>query len=126
MNPKKELRLAYGLAIIFLFVGVLSYAAFPVKTIDKPIRIMFKSAGGKVLFDHKTHTDDSGYGIACNDCHHNLEEDETNPQTCGECHEPESEDEDIPKRSDAFHSQCIDCHQESEAGPQKCALCHAM
>ncbi|NQT10267.1 MAG: cytochrome c3 family protein [Desulfobacteraceae bacterium] len=121
MISNKELQIAYGLAIILLVVGVLSYAAFSAKAPDQPVRLMFKCVAGKILFDHKTHTVDS----SCSDCHHNLEEGETDPQTCGECHEPESQDEDVLNRADAFHTQCIGCHKE-EAGPEKCELCHVM
>ena len=32
MTPKRELQIAYGLIIVFLFVGFISYAAFPAKT----------------------------------------------------------------------------------------------
>ncbi|MBN1930979.1 MAG: cytochrome c3 family protein [Desulfobacterales bacterium] len=126
MTSKKELQVAYGLAIIFLVVGILSYAAFPAKAPDQPVRLMFEGVAGNVLFDHKTHTVDSGYGIACQDCHHNLEAGETNPESCGACHEIESGDEDVPKRSDAFHLQCIGCHKEGDAGPQECSGCHVM
>ncbi len=126
MTSNKELQIAYGLAIILLFVGVLSYAAFSAKPPEQPVRLMFKCIAGKVFFDHKTHTVESGYGISCSDCHHNLEEGETDPQACGECHEPESQDEDVPGRADAFHAQCIDCHKDAEAGPEKCASCHVM
>jgi len=145
MTPKKELRLAYALAIILFVVGVLSYAisAFSAKTPDSPIRLMFKGVAGKVLFDHKTHTQDSGYGIACGECHHHPEEDETALRACGDCHNlPETgtlppacaecheadeiEDSEVIKRVDAFHSQCINCHKEDEAGPEECASCHVM
>ena len=126
MASKKELLLALALALVLLVVGVVSYAAFPPKAPDQPVRLMFKGVAGKVLFTHKMHTSESGYDFACSDCHHNLEEGETDPQTCGECHEVESDDEDVPARTDAFHSQCIGCHQESEAGPEKCAACHVM
>lgn len=125
MNSNKELKLAYGLAIILLIVGVLSFAAFPAKSPDNPIRIMFKSAAGKVLFDHKTHRTADGYGISCADCHHTMEVGETEDvEACGDCHEPESDDEDFPKRSDAFHQQCIGCHEDFEAGPIECSACH--
>ena len=109
MKSNKELQIAYGLAIILLVVGVLSYTAFSAKAPEQPVRLMFKCVAGKILFDHKTHTDESGYSISC-----------------GECHEAKSEDEDMPSRSDAFHSQCIDCHKEGGAGPEKCASCHVM
>ena len=170
MTPKKELRLAYALAIILFVVGVLSYAiaAFSAKTPDSPIRLMFKGVAGKVLFDHKTHTQDAGYGISCGECHHHPGEDEdsgededpgededsgededpggnedairacgdchlftekedTLPESCAECHEAdEIEDSEVIKRVDAFHSQCINCHKENEAGPEECASCHVM
>lgn len=126
MTSKKELWVASGLTLILLIVGVISYAAFPEQAPEQPVRLMFKGVAGKVLFTHKMHASESGYDVACSDCHHNLEEGETDPQLCGECHEAESEDEDVPARTDAFHSQCISCHQQAEAGPEECASCHVM
>ena len=128
MALKKEQQFAYGLAIVLFVVGVISYAAFPAKTPEQPVRIMFDSLAGKVLFDHNTHTADSGYGLACADCHHNLEEGETEPPSCLECHEFESDDPEVPKRGDAFHQQCSNCHQEFEAGPKEkeCNSCHVL
>ncbi|MBL7178720.1 MAG: cytochrome c3 family protein [Desulfobacterales bacterium] len=149
MSPQKELKLAYGLAIVLLIVGVIGYAAAPAKTPDKPIRIMYKTVAGKVLFDHKTHIAESGYSLACKDCHHHpegsedegeeaeiqpcnychqaLAEGETFPKTCLDCHEAEElEDTEISNRPDAFHSQCEKCHKESGAGPEenRCSWCH--
>jgi hypothetical protein len=148
MTSKKELKLAYGLAIILLVLGVISYAAFPAKTPEEPVRIMYKIVAGKVLFDHKTHTSESGYGLSCNDCHHHPEDEdeslracgdchqipaegEAAPQACNDCHEPdEIEDTEITKRADAFHSQCEECHKESDIGPieddARCSWCHFM
>jgi len=145
MTPKKELQLAYGMVIILLVVGFLSYTAFPAKTPEEPVRIMYKVVAGKVLFDHKTHTSDTGYGISCKDCHHHPESDEEAalmacgdchqapkegaqvPQSCSDCHEPdEIEDAEMSKTSDAFHSQCESCHQDAGAGPEenRCSWCH--
>jgi len=145
MTPKRELQIAYCLTIILLIVGVLSYAAFPAKAPEQPVRLMFKCSAGKVLFDHKIHTSDSGYGFSCSDCHHHPEAEEdqedlracgdchslsekvetVNNQTCMECHELEDiEDSEVIIQSEAFHSQCIGCHQESEAGPEECESCH--
>ncbi len=149
MTPKRELQIAYSLIIVFLFVGFISYAAFPAKTPDEPVRLMYKTVAGKVLFDHKTHLSDSGYGLACQDCHHHpeepeeleealvacgnchkvLEEGKTFPDSCLDCHEAEDlEDSEVMKKSDAFHSQCESCHQEVEAGPEeeRCSWCHVM
>jgi len=129
MFSKKELKLAYGVAVCLLVIGVVSYAAFPQKEPEEPLRIMFTVAAGKVLFDHKTHTSVLGYGLSCEDCHHELLEDEgEEPQACWECHDPVEGDEDVPKRADAFHQQCGGCHEQYEAGPteNECSLCHVM
>ena len=126
MAFKREQRFAFILAAVLLVVGVVCYAAFPLKTPDRPIRIMFQAVNGKVLFDHKTHTSAAGYALSCADCHHTLEVGETDAQSCLECHEPQSEDPEVPKRSDAFHKQCINCHKEIEAGPTECNQCHVL
>jgi predicted CXXCH cytochrome family protein len=125
MTSKKSLKLAYGLAIYCLFVAVVSYAAFPINTPEKPVRIMYWGMAGNVLFDHNTHASVPGYGVNCSSCHHDLEGDDTGtPEACSACHDPAFGDEDMLKRADAFHAQCIGCHQDFGAGPEDCAGCH--
>ena len=141
MISKQKMKVVYGLMVYFLVVGVLCYAAFPVSPPEEPMRIMFKVTAGKVLFDHYSHTSESAYGLSCWDCHHNpLGDDEVFDEKaalapCGECHaadedatQPvEIEDTQIMNRTDAFHAQCINCHQEFEAaGPIECETCHIM
>lgn len=144
MFSKLELKLAYGLAVLLLVVGVLSYAAYPAKKVDEPIRLMFHATAGKVLFDHKTHTAPIGIGLSCYECHHHPEDDESALRACGDCHLPPSaaadanqvclechdtsdiEDSEVVAREEAFHIQCIDCHKQFEAGPVECAACHVM
>jgi len=143
MTAKNELQLAYGIAIVLLIIGILSFTAFSVKPPEEPVRIMFTPTAGKVLFTHKTHSELGGYGIDCYTCHHHPEYDEsalrpcgdchgqtqerTEPNTCRECHEEgELETENTPKRSDAFHDQCIGCHKENDAGPIECSECHVL
>ncbi len=128
MFSKKQLKLAYAVAVCLLVIGAISYAAFPIRAPEEPLRIMYKVTAGKVLFDHRTHTSDVGYGLSCQDCHHELEDEDQVPEACGECHDPVEGDEEIPKRADAFHQQCAGCHQDVEAGPkeQECALCHML
>jgi hypothetical protein len=129
MFSKKELMLAYALAACFLVVGVISYAAFPLKAPEEPLRLMFKVTAGDVLFDHKTHTSEFGYGLSCEDCHHELlDGDSDEPQLCEECHDPDEGDEEMPKLADAFHVQCTGCHQDFDSGPteKECALCHVL
>ncbi len=129
MFSKKELKLAYGVAVCLLVFGVVSYAAFPLKAPQEPLRMMFNVTAGKVLFDHKTHASEFGYGLSCEDCHHELlDGDSEEAQACGECHDPDEGDEEVPKRADAFHQQCAGCHEDYEAGPveKECTLCHTM
>ena len=129
MFTKKELRMAYALAVCLLVVGVASYAAFIPEAPEQPLRLMFKVTAGNVLFDHKTHTSEFGYGLSCVDCHHEIEdEEEEEAQSCSECHDPDEGDEEVPKRADAFHMQCAGCHEDFEAGPteKECAKCHVM
>jgi predicted CXXCH cytochrome family protein len=129
MFSKKELKLAYGLAVCFLVVGVISYAAFPLKPPDEPVRLFFKVTAGNVLFDHKIHASESGYGLSCQDCHHELTENEgERPQPCEACHDPTQGDEEMPKLADAFHKQCAGCHADFGAGPteKECSQCHVM
>lgn len=123
MEVKTERMIAYSLAAILLVVGVICYTAFAKKAPEQPIRIMFKNTGGNVLFDHKEHLSESGYGLSCADCHHDLENEGDKPASCGECHTADSDD--APKRSDAFHAQCKGCHSDG-GGPVDCAECHAM
>ena len=145
MTSNKELQLAYRLAIVLFVVGVLSFAAFPAKPPETPVRVVYKTNAGKVLFDHKTHADVAGYGAACVDCHHHPGGEEDTPMlacgachgkpdqmeavaaTCNECHDPDDYDlGEIMPRADAFHDQCITCHKDFEAGPVKCASCHVI
>ena len=122
---KQEYKRAYALAGVLLIVGLFSYVAFPAPTPEEPFRIMFRGTAGKVLFDHQTHTVDTGYGLSCEDCHHTLEDDDEE-YTCTGCHEPDLEEEDVPNQIDAFHLQCIGCHEQFDAGPIECETCHAM
>ena len=147
MTSKSELQLALRLTLILLVVGLFCFAAFPVTPPDRPVRIAYQTKAGKVIFDHKTHLSETGYGLNCNDCHHHPgegedeieahgscgachaepEEAERVSQSCNACHDPEDYDlEEMTARADAFHDQCISCHKDFEAGPVECAACHIM
>ena len=125
MNKTTKRKMAYGLVIILFLVGLICYAAFPVTTPEPPVRIMFQSTTGEVLFDHKEHAAESGYAIACMDCHHDIEDPDERPTPCEECHMKDS-DEDSPKLGDAFHTLCRGCHDDSGMGPVECFQCHTM
>ena len=55
MFSKKELMLAYGVTVFLLVIGAISYAAFPLKAPEEPLRLMYTVAAGNVLFNHKIH-----------------------------------------------------------------------
>ena len=144
MFSKNELKLAGAVAICLLVIGVISYAAFPLKAPDEPLRLMYTVAAGNVLFNHKVHAGVEGYGLACFDCHHHPPEDDSALIACGQCHLPPAEEVEVNEtcldchdesdfedtemltRGDAFHEQCITCHEDFEAGPVECTGCHAL
>lgn len=122
MTSKTEQNIGYVLAGVLFIVGLLCYTVFAKIPPQEPFRIMFTSTGGKVFFDHKTHFSESGYAFECDMCHHMLEGEGEKPVSCGECHLEDGED--TPKRSDALHTQCIGCHEDSGSGPVDCSACH--
>lgn len=140
MNSKKKLKISIILAAVLGLFSVVSYTVFPATKPDKPIRTMFKSIAGKVMFTHKNHFAESGHGVACTDCHHHYEEDETAFKPCGECHGAElgknvpsnclechkEMDEDHHPGKDQMDKACSECHTtpEGEAYPASCTECH--
>jgi hypothetical protein len=149
MTSKKHRMIMYGVAIQLLLIAIVCYAAFPIETPQEPIRLMYHTNAGKVLFDHQTHASVKGYALECSDCHHSHGGEEIEPVSCGLCHATESENKTFPqfcfdchgdaseienpdtmKRSDAFHKQCIQCHEQYGAGPQSgptyCSKCHVL
>lgn len=149
MTSKKHRMIVYGLAIHLVLVAIICYAAFPVTAPpDNPIRKIYYTNAGKVLFDHRAHNADTGFGIACMDCHHHPQDDDAAlvacsschtadvkegqvPDSCLDCHDAdEVSDAEYPNTSDAFHQQCIGCHEEFEKGPQpgseNCSQCHVL
>lgn len=161
MTSKKQLKLSIWIAAILLVVGTLIYIFTalaekkPHTDLEKtpPIRVLYDTTNGKVLFDHKTHTSETKYGLTCQDCHHHPPEDEEEAiRSCNFCHlynkektpypncllchdEEEIEGVKVNKRVDSTHSrgECIKCHREFGKGPghiefgketQECETCH--
>jgi hypothetical protein len=135
MTSKKHRLIVYGIAVQLLLVAIVCYAAFPVKKPQTPIRIMYETNAGKVLFDHQAHASQTGYGLDCFDCHHHPPDDKDSLMACSECHlakpeegkVPESclnchdasdvEDTEVPSHAVALHSACTECHLEFGKGP---------
>ena len=119
MTSQRDLKVALLIMIVLLVTGLVCYASFSSPSPENPVRLMLQNKGGKVLFTHMTHAD--SYGLICIDCHHHIEDDDI--YNCSECHE-ETGDEYLPSRADAFHAQCMGCHEDYGAGPVLCASCH--
>ncbi len=128
MKRKTESYIGFYAAAILFCVGVVCYAAFPKKNIERPVRIMFQTSGGGVLFSHDVHSDKENYGLDCADCHPAYNRDEAErPGSCTGCHNVENPDEGMLKRSDALHALCRGCHEEGGQGPaERCTDCHAL
>jgi hypothetical protein len=124
MEGKRETRFACVLGILLFLIGVVAYAALPENAPEQPIRMVLKNIGGNVLFDHKKHSVEDGYGIACKDCHHDMEDEKSKATACGECHKPAGEE--ALRRADALHKNCQGCHEEGGLGPVECNNCHLL
>lgn len=146
MSDKNERKLAYAIAVICLVVGIVCYAALPAKSPEVPVRVMYPCTGDDVLFDHATHSE--GYGLSCQDCHHEIaaeanpgqksaEQKEAAYAACGSCHTGDSSYTPALGKNGLFdhdtHSQyyglsCTDCHHmydpQSGTSPQNCNTCH--
>lgn len=103
-NSNKKDMLALKIAIGLLLVGVICYAAYPVKAPESPYRIHYSSIAGNVLFSHKAHNE--YYDISCETCHHHPFDDPV-IKGCGVCHQKTESLDDLP-------DECLDCHGEGE------------
>ena len=146
MATMKDRKRVYIIAGALLVVGAICYAAFPIKQPEQPIRLMFQAVSGNVLFHHKTHASQEGYGIDCFECHHHSGADETEIRSCKYCHPISQETDTAPQAcldchdqseiknsltissGDAFHMQCAGCHEDYGQGPkeQECSSCHVL
>ncbi len=141
-SKNNEVKLAYGMAVVLLIVGVICYAAGPAEEPEEPVRKVYRNMAGDVLFDHKAHTTesdcyvchhhgDSSEFMSCNECHKD-EMPKTEPSVCKDCH-PLSGNLYIHKEHhrlledepDAW--SCKDCHELKEGEtppPAACGECH--
>ena len=121
MTSQRDLKVAIFMMIIFMITGIVCYASFSPPVPDEPMRIMFQTKAGKVLFTHSVHSFD--YTSDCFECHHltSFPPD----YNCSECHFKEG-DVLMLSREDAFHDQCIKCHDDMGEGPVECDACHSL
>ncbi|MGE4551879.1 MAG: cytochrome c3 family protein [Desulfovibrionaceae bacterium] len=95
------------IAAVLLLVAVAGYLV-PSGHAEAPVRLLFDSAGGKVLFAHQDHA--KTYGVDCRRCHH-AGFDETSPRPCGDCHPAGFEAPFATEHQTRFKpDQCGQCH----------------
>lgn len=112
--------------IIIIICAVLGIYGYTLESSGNPIRVLFKTKGGPVVFDHRMHLED--YGFECASCHHELYTDEK-IWNCRKCHSKEVEEYQGICDDRAIHKQCIganciDCHKESGLDTDDCKSCH--
>jgi hypothetical protein len=140
------------IAIVAVLLGVLGVVGYltPASTEQVPTRFLFENAGGKVIFNHKAHTE--GYRIPCQECHHESDKPSQRPVACAACHAASFEEGFLAEhqknigeeycvrchhselgRSKFDHeghkgltSGCLDCHHDRsvEPEPTSCGKCH--
>jgi len=71
---------------------------------------------------------DKGFN-GCSDCHakKDMKKHEGTYSSCLKCHQVKKIKQLMPARMDAFHKQCLSCHQELKKGPfgeNSCNKCH--
>ncbi len=117
------------LTYIKLLLVVLVIAAFVplVHSQDDTFLLDHKELGEHqrplVEFNHKLHAEK----LDCTRCHHDFDAHLNNRggegQPCDSCHQKKAEDS-RPSLKDAFHIQCITCHETLKRGPVTCGECH--
>ncbi|MDY6969171.1 MAG: cytochrome c3 family protein [Spirochaetota bacterium] len=123
MNKEAESKILLGVIIILAIVGIIGYS---IGGSGSPIRVLFKTKGGPVVFDHKTHSEENGYGIKCDKCHHETEDEMV--YNCRSCHKPGTEYdsicEDKAPHKQCIGANCIECHKEEGMESDNCKQCH--
>jgi hypothetical protein len=141
MGSQKETKLAYGLAAILLIVGVVCYAAVPAEKPDEPVRKVYKSLGGDVMFDHQMHAQvddcaachhhgETGDYMSCAECHRSADAKTVAPE-CMACHPLTGDTYVFDEHHGVLETEpeawtCKDCHAlaEGEDIPASCSECH--
>ncbi len=111
--------------IIIIICAVLGIIGYSIGGSEEPLRVLFKTSGGPVVFDHNEHKE---YDIECDKCHHELDVDEE-IWNCRACHSKGIEDyqgicDERPIHKQCIGANCIDCHKENDIDTDDCKACH--
>ncbi len=113
-----------ALVLILSVTAAVGYVA-PSPAPGTPVRILLENKAGKVIFDHKIHAEN--YGLDCATCHHQRSLlSPTEIIRCSDCHNDNTAGDKMPGRTDAFHGQCMGCHEQMSGpwGKDACNQCH--
>ncbi|MDY6933889.1 MAG: cytochrome c3 family protein [Spirochaetota bacterium] len=126
MTEKYGEKLALAFIIILAIIGIIGYS---LQSSESPIRVLFKTKGGAVIFDHRAHLSENEYGIKCIECHHDIDDEtKANEKNCRSCHGPGKECdaicEDAPVHKQCIGNNCIECHNKQGMDAGECSLCH--
>ncbi len=113
--------------LIILILAVIGVIGYSIEESGSPVRVLFKTKGGNVIFSHKAHL--SEYEIGCKDCHHEIDSGKpVSKYDCRECHRAgtdyDSICDDRPIHKQCIGANCIDCHKEMGMDESDCGLCH--
>jgi c(7)-type cytochrome triheme protein len=122
--------------ILLVVLSIFACAAFVsgLSAYSEDIEFSGEKLRGPVSFPHEVHME----SYECLDCHHDMEDgenildegdlEEDNPDIlCSACHNAEAK----IKTQEAFHRQCMDCHNAGSmaaepTGPTLCGGCHIL
>jgi len=129
MENNRSNQGALLLLVASLLVGVVAFFFHEGKAPPRdPVRIVYESTGGLVIFDHAAHS--ARAKDNCMVCHHYDGDDEVK-ESCRDCHEAagipflhayHEKGEDFAD-DDAYQS-CMSCHEAGGMDPKNCRGCH--
>ncbi len=122
-------RAVYFLLLAALLVGAAAFYSRDAQAPpQEPVRVLYESKGGLVIFDHAAHS--TRLDGDCTVCHHE-DGDEEEKESCRACHE----ENEIPLMEtyhqkgedfldDDTYQSCVSCHEEGGRDPKNCRGCH--
>ncbi len=112
---------------VIIILGIIAVIGYNINGSGSPIRVLFKTKGGPVIFTHKAHSEE--YVDNCKQCHHSGESgEEPDNWRCRSCHfqgsDIDSICEDRPPHKECIGEKCITCHEENGMDTDNCGFCH--
>ncbi len=125
-NKSAQAALLLVATVVFLLPAFVSYSqgeleVISIEQFDNPSR-------PAAVFAHDDHNAAAELEDQCWYCHHmdgaNPNQDESSEGTpCADCHQLAPTD-GTTALMEAYHGQCITCHEEKGKGPLACGECH--